>query len=155
MVKTLCFHCKGHRFDPRLGHKDPTRCMTKNQNKIAHHKLLCLPGCPCLPVLVDSVSAWKPPTGSVASERMWWRISAMMVGAHITLGNGTPFVKGDTCVTTRPVIETCLVSIMHLLFQCIWKEINITSLNFVRIFHEVSGNSLGSSGFREFLAKGR
>ena len=29
-VKTLCFYCKGHRFDPRLGHKDPTRCMAKN-----------------------------------------------------------------------------------------------------------------------------
>ena len=29
-VKTLCFHCKGHRFDLSLGHKDPTRCMAKN-----------------------------------------------------------------------------------------------------------------------------
>ena len=24
MVETLCFHCRGHRFNPRLGSEDPT-----------------------------------------------------------------------------------------------------------------------------------
>ena len=73
----------------------------------------------------------------------------------ITLGDGIPFVKGYMYVTERPIIETCLLSIMHVIFQCILKEINITSLNFARIFHEVSGNSLESCGFCGFLAKGR
>lgn len=33
--------------------------------------LPCLPGWPYLPVLVDSVTAWEPPTGSVAPEILW------------------------------------------------------------------------------------
>ena len=29
VVATLCFHCRGHRFDPWSGKKDPTRHMAK------------------------------------------------------------------------------------------------------------------------------
>lgn len=78
-----------------------------------------------------------------------------MVGAHMTLGYGIPFIKGDKYVTARPIIATCLVFITQVFFQYILREINITSLNCVfRILHEVSGNILENSGFREFLAKG-
>ena len=78
----------------------------------------------------------------------------MMVGAQSPLGMAYLLLKA-ICMSQQDPSETCLLSIMHVIFQCILKEINITSLSFARIFHEVSGNSLESCGFCGFLAKGR
>ena len=34
MVRTLRFHCRGHRFHPRVGNYDPTSCMVWPIKKI-------------------------------------------------------------------------------------------------------------------------
>lgn len=49
-------------------------------------------------------------------------MSAIRVGAHTTRAYGIRFVKGNKCVTARPIVEMYLVFIIHIAFQHILKE---------------------------------